>query len=94
MWGAPDDREGRIRSRLYEYPKDKLHLTTVLLRQRLFGYGEQFLGSEGNARGDRPEEAELLSAKVQRKAVKDRQEVHMDYLKGLPISGRHSRSRS
>jgi len=83
LWGAPDDREvPDTFSAIYEYPKDKAASELqLLLRQRLFRLRRQFLGSEGMLEVIDRKKAELLSAKVNGKAVKDRQEVHMDYLK-------------
>jgi predicted dehydrogenase len=83
MWGAPDDREvPDTFSAIYEYPKDKLHLNySCYFGNDYFGYGEQFLGSEGMLEVIDRKKLNYYPQKFNGKAVKDRQEVHMDYLK-------------
>jgi len=82
MWGAPDDREvPDTLSALYEYP-DKFHLNySCYFGNDQFGYGEQFLGSEGTLEVLDRKTLNYIPQKYAGKVIKGRQEVHLDYLK-------------
>ncbi len=82
MWGKPDDREvPDTLSALYEYP-DKFHLNySCYFGNDQYGYGEQFLGSEGTIEVLDRQKLHFYPQKFNKKPIKDRQEVHLDYLK-------------
>ncbi len=82
MWGKPDDREvPDTMSALYEYP-DKFHLNySCYFGNDQFGYGEQFLGSEGTLEVIDRQKLNYYPQKFNKKPIKDRQEVHLDYIK-------------
>jgi predicted dehydrogenase len=82
MWGKPDDREvPDTMSALYEYP-DNFHLNySCYFGNDQYGYGEQFLGSEGTIEVLDRQKLHFYPQKFNKKPIKDRQEVHLDYLK-------------
>jgi predicted dehydrogenase len=81
-WGKPDDREvPDTLSALYEYP-DSFHLNySCYFGNDQYGYGEQFLGSEGTIEVLDRQKLHFYPQKFNKKPIKDRQEVHLDYLK-------------
>ena len=81
-WGKPDDREvPDTLSALYEYP-DNFHLNySCYFGNDQYGYGEQFLGSEGTIEVLDRQKLHFYPQKFNKKPIKDRQEVHLDYLK-------------
>ena len=87
MWGKPDDREvPDTLSALYEYP-DKFHLNySCYFGNDHFGYGEEFMGSEGTLRILDRQTLDYFPQKFPPgnragKPIKGRQEVHLHYLK-------------
>jgi predicted dehydrogenase len=83
MWGPPnDDREvPDTMSALYEYP-DRFHLNySCYFGNDNFGYGEQFLGSEGTLEVLDRQRLNFIPQKFNGKPIKGRAEVHLDYIK-------------
>jgi len=82
MWGAPDDREvPDTLSAIYEYP-DKFHLNySCYFGNDHFGYGEEFLGSEGTLRVLNRQTLDYYPQRFGGKPIKNRAEVYMHYLK-------------
>lgn len=84
MWGSDkgDDREvPDTLSALYEYP-NKFHLNySCYFGNDYFGYGEQFLGSDGLLEVLDRQRLNFVPQKFGGKPVKGRQEAHMHYLK-------------
>ena len=82
MWGKPDDREvPDTLSALYEYP-DNFHLNySCYFGNDQYGYGEQFLGSEGTIEVLDRQKLHFYPQKFNKQPIKGRQEVHLDYLK-------------
>jgi predicted dehydrogenase len=82
MWGKPDDREvPDTLSALYEYP-DKFHLNySCYFGNDQFGYGEEFLGSEGTLRVLNRMTLEYVPQRFAGKPVKGRAPVNLHYIK-------------
>ena len=82
MWGKPDDREvPDTLSAIYEYP-DRFHLNySCYFGNDQFGYGEELMGSEGTLRVISRQNLDFVPQKFNGKPVKDRAEVHLNYLK-------------
>ena len=82
MWGKPDDREvPDTLSALYEYPDNFQLNYSCYFGNDQYGYGEQFLGSEGTIEVLDRQKLHFYPQKFNKKPIKDRQEVHLDYIK-------------
>ena len=86
MWtrAKGDDREvPDTFSAVYEYP-DQFELNySSYFGNDQYGYGEQFMGSEGTIEVISRQYMNFFPQKFNGKAVKDRQEIHLDRVKDL-----------